>query len=370
MRRFASYVAEWLFGASLLERMGSKMVANANTSTNINTGTNVNMGTEAGADANAEITTNDDADASVKWYLSTGLFLSILFHEKRNNPSPTQTDMLISTANLFDPDFAPRVNEASFKTTASSFCACRSSETRHLPFSDVEAQHEFDRAIRCVRDPDAYIHAVQDMDRLIAKYLDIHSVPHMKQLVKILLWLIEHDAEIDSATELFVSIDGKPITKMQLLQMRTINLPAFLLGVYHFITTSHTANKKGRQAYEYLFTSLGDLHSGKRLTLDRLGDYSCEFELDMTLDPSLPLPAEDEIPEPASEPAAEVLPTPSTSDSSQKPISVKPLRPSSRPSSPPPPAFDSTGLGAKFAVCYAALLTALFIFYFAAQIPT
>jgi hypothetical protein len=64
-------------------------------------------------------------------------------------------------------------------------------------------------------------------------------------LVKRLLELIECDKSINDSDEFYISQDGKPILKSELRSISDICLPAFLLGIWHFIIQNRKDNSIG-----------------------------------------------------------------------------------------------------------------------------
>ena len=124
----------------------------------------------------------------------------------------------------------------SFKVAVSAYLACRSKYSEFLPFTWGEVANEFDN---CIKLEDGYENALTNMLIFVDDFLRYED--KRVKLVKELLELIESDESIDPTDEFCMGYN-LTIQKMELCSQLNselrIYLPAFLLGVWHFIVTN------------------------------------------------------------------------------------------------------------------------------------
>ena len=130
----------------------------------------------------------------------------------------------------------------SFKTYTSNYKACRLSSNEYLPFENTELVDNFDNLVQ-----ENYSEALARMSDFIKTYLADEDYGNW--LVKALLEVIESDTSITD--ELFYIENGsQPYDKKHLLSVEKVELPSFLLGVWHFIVKNRPDNKIGVETYE------------------------------------------------------------------------------------------------------------------------
>lgn len=139
------------------------------------------------------------------------------------------------------PNFvAPAGN--SFKTYTSNYKKCRLSSNEYLPFENVELVDNFDNLVR-----ENYLEALARMSNFIKTYLADEDLGNW--LVKALLEVIESDTSIND--ELFyIEGSNQPYDKKHLLLVEEVDLPSFLLGIWHFIVKNRPDNSVGAATYE------------------------------------------------------------------------------------------------------------------------
>ena len=68
--------------------------------------------------------------------------------------------------------------------------------------------------------------------------------------MKALIDLIQQDDSIEDDVVFLIGRDGQPVRKDRLDDMYKVCLPAFLLGVWHFIVVNRKDNKIGQDTYD------------------------------------------------------------------------------------------------------------------------
>jgi len=154
------------------------------------------------------------------------------------------TDVLIGLIRVAQPDYiAPA--PPTFKQNTSSYKACEISNGTYLPFADGAFISAFDSSIKI-----NYPTALTAMSGFVNSLIDTGSTGKHIKLIRALLELVETDQSIANADMFYVSQDGIPMKKSALCAMTDIYLPAFLLGLWHFIVQNRNDNTIGRVTFE------------------------------------------------------------------------------------------------------------------------
>ena len=138
----------------------------------------------------------------------------------------------------------------------SEYKICKNDGGNIFPFGDSTALSAFDRRVK-----ENYISALSEMCRVTDLLIDTGSAERDITLVKELLALINIDDSIESTQPFYIAANGSPITKASLLQMESICLQAFLLGVWHFAVMRREKNAFGKETIDLWCPSSG---GGKR----------------------------------------------------------------------------------------------------------
>ena len=134
--------------------------------------------------------------------------------------------------------------------------------------------------------------------REISSY--IKNEPVLNKLVRSILELIEKDDTISKNDKFYILPNGKSVSKVAMLLSDTFDLPAFILGVFHYIIVNKIDNKLGLQTYDswyvssgnkkiYKFTSdIGDTYKAITLTIDATAVETAneEIEVEQKQEPS------------------------------------------------------------------------------------
>jgi hypothetical protein len=130
-----------------------------------------------------------------------------------------------------------------FKSVVGTYKSCNTKKSGRLPISYQANISTFDNNIRT-----DYQTRLTLMAELVDKYIDADAKGIW--LIKALLELLEADKTIESEADLFVQQNGAPIKKAALNGIDEYCLPAFLLGVWHYIVKNVTDNGVGQSTYD------------------------------------------------------------------------------------------------------------------------
>lgn len=166
-------------------------------------------------------------------------------HRQGERDGLSDTDMLVGLIKVLYPDYTEPTPSTigTFKTNTSDFKACRISNGTYLPFEDTAA---FDSRVK-----NRYASPLRGMCDFVDKFIDVGtSAEKDMRLVRALLELIEADQSIDNEQMLYVRKNGSAMIKASLCDEVSICLPAFLLGVWHFVLVNRKENTVGRATYD------------------------------------------------------------------------------------------------------------------------
>ena len=151
----------------------------------------------------------------------------------------TQANMLKDLLKVYNPS-TPDQSLQTEKGNATSF-----KQGKNLgvvfPVNEPVARKQFNDAV-CSR----YNSRLKPMEALVEKYLDTET--YKEWLVKAILQLIDEDGEI--ADDALFYVTEKPVEKRNINSLAEYNLPAFLLGVWHYICMNVQNNTVGAQTFQ------------------------------------------------------------------------------------------------------------------------
>lgn len=161
---------------------------------------------------------------------------------KRDGLSEPET--LIGLVRVMYPEYKEPSGRSTFRTNTADYKACRNNGS-NLPFFDQETR-AFDN---CVRSD--YQTALARMCGFVDQFIEVgSSVKRDEELVKALLDLIDTDQSIKDQDAFFACESGQPLTKAFLRSVTSICLPAFLLGVWHFVVVYRQNNTAGKDTFD------------------------------------------------------------------------------------------------------------------------
>lgn len=154
------------------------------------------------------------------------------------------TDVLIGLIRVAQEDYQdPALS--TFSQNTSAYKACELSHGTYLPFSDETFISMFDTRVK-----NEYATALMAMSKFIDAFIDTGVKEKHIRLVKALMELIEADESITNTDPFYVNQDGSRSNKAAMKAMTDVCLPAFLLGVWHFIVLNRKDNSIGRGTFE------------------------------------------------------------------------------------------------------------------------
>lgn len=154
-------------------------------------------------------------------------------------------NMLESLIKVFKPSFSQPSRGKTFDGDTSDYKACKVSYSSNLPFDEEVLIDNFDKRVKT-----EYASLLGEMRTFVYSFLDCEDDTKMKWLTKALVEIIEKDDSIPAGTKLYVYESGVAATKLSLSTETEYNLPALLLGIWHFIVTERKDNESGRDTFE------------------------------------------------------------------------------------------------------------------------
>lgn len=163
------------------------------------------------------------------------------------------------------------------KTIVNNYKRCETSTSAYLPFGDDQVVTAFDTAVRT-----DYQTALNGMIGFVNDFLDMSEAVHKDvNLVRALIDLIQQDQSIKANDEFYTEPNGEKKKKTALGDLKKVCLPAFLLGIWHYIVINRKDNSIGQKTYDAWCPSNGraqrkyTAHMGEGI-LDDLTTYYVE----------------------------------------------------------------------------------------------
>jgi len=186
-------------------------------------------------------------------YLCGGTFFVLLTEAKGRTRTQRQRQQSADTINnknmleylikIYKPTFSQPSYRGTFDGETTNYKACKVSYSFNLPFNDDVLIAAFGNRVKT-----EYASLLEEMKIFVYTFLDYEDKARMTWLTKALLEIIKESVGDD--TKLYAFESGKPVSKQELLTETEYNLPALLLGIWHYIITERKDNEKGRDTYE------------------------------------------------------------------------------------------------------------------------
>lgn len=177
-------------------------------------------------------------------YLCGGVLFFLMAHMKpsagtaRDHQSGLKDDHSDPTV-MQDLIFAVKGSE--YTTAAkdtSNYRECKNNGSVNVPFNDVALCSSYDNAVK-----NDYSDTLKRMSEFVQSHLDSSK---KEWFIKVLLDIIENDADIAETDEFYIECDGLPRTKETIRTTEEFSLPAFLVGIMHYILVNrHDKNILG-----------------------------------------------------------------------------------------------------------------------------
>lgn len=165
-------------------------------------------------------------------------------HYKGERDGLKDPNVLVGLIKVINPDYQEPSGDA-LKGKTNDFKSCKTSTGQYFPFGDTVEVEEFDSRVQT-----AYASALGQMDNFVGQFLETGTaVKKDERLVKALIDLIQQDKSIDAEEEFYILETGEKIKKAALGDLTTVCLPAFLLGVWHYVVVNRKDNQVGKDTY-------------------------------------------------------------------------------------------------------------------------
>lgn len=165
-------------------------------------------------------------------------------HYKGESDGLKDPNVLIGLIKVINPDYVAPAGDA-LKTKTNDFKSCKLSKGEYLPFGNTPEIEEFDHRVQ-----NNYSSALSAMSGFVEQFLETGTaVKKDEHLVKALIDLIQQDVSILGDEEFYILENGKKIKKAALGDLVDVCLPAFLLGVWHYVVVNRKDNQVGQDTY-------------------------------------------------------------------------------------------------------------------------
>lgn len=166
-------------------------------------------------------------------------------HYKGERDGLSDPEVLIGLIKVINTDYQ-EPKEGALKGKTNDFKSCKTSTDQYLPFGNTPEIEVFDERVR-----NEYQDALGAMTEFVALFLETGTkVKKDERLVKALIDLIQHDNSIKLDEEFYIEENDQKIKKTALGGLDDVCLPAFLLGVWHYVVVNRKDNSVGRDTYD------------------------------------------------------------------------------------------------------------------------
>jgi hypothetical protein len=136
--------------------------------------------------------------------------------------------VLSALIRVINPDFK-KPNKDTFDTNTSNYIKCKISRGTYFPFDEPAMIDYFDKLVK-----NDYQAALTNMSDFVNIFIEVGTaVGKDVRLVKALIELIAADESIGGEEQFYSCENGHFITKTDLIEVKEVCLPAFLLGIWH-----------------------------------------------------------------------------------------------------------------------------------------
>lgn len=120
----------------------------------------------------------------------------------------------------------------------SNYRECKNNGSVNVPFNDVALCSSYDNAVK-----NEYSDTLKRMSEFVQSHLDLSK---KEWFIKVILDIVENDADIAETDEFYIVRDGSARTKEAIRTTEEFSLPAFLVGIMHYILVNrHDKNTMG-----------------------------------------------------------------------------------------------------------------------------
>ena len=153
-------------------------------------------------------------------------------------------EVLSGLIRVVNPEFLSPSKDT-FKTNTSNYMKCKISSGTYFPFDEPATIDSFDQRIK-----NDYQKALSAMSHFVNIFIEGGTASGKDvRLVKALIELITADKSIADQDQFYCCEDGQPLIKAKLVEIQELELSAFLLGIWHYITANRKDNTIGAETY-------------------------------------------------------------------------------------------------------------------------
>lgn len=174
-------------------------------------------------------------------------------HYKGDKDGLSDPEVLMGLCKVINPDYK-EVSKETLKGKTNDYKSCKTSTGVYFPFGDTPEVDAFDDRVK-----NHYSEALSSMVTFVEQFIDTgKAVRKDAKLVRALIDLIDQDESIDDDECFFICEDGRAIKKAALGSLKSVCLPAFLLGTWHYISVYRKDNTVGKETYNQWCPSNGN----------------------------------------------------------------------------------------------------------------
>ena len=165
-------------------------------------------------------------------------------HYRGESDGLKDPNVLIGLIKVINPDYVAPAGDA-LKTKTNDFKSCKLSKGEYLPFGNTPEIEEFDHRVQ-----NNYGSALSAMSGFVEQFLETGTAAKKEErLVKALIDLICQDESIRDDEDFYILENGQKIKKAAFGDLVDVCLPAFLLGVWHYVVVNRKDNQVGQNTY-------------------------------------------------------------------------------------------------------------------------
>ena len=166
-------------------------------------------------------------------------------HYAGDSDGLSDSEVMVGLIKVINLDYV-NPGKGKLKTIVNNYKRCETSTSAYLPFGDDQVVAAFDDMVRT-----DYQTALNGMIGFVNDFLDMSEAVHKDvNLVRALIDLIQQDQSIKANDEFYTEPNGEKKKKAALGDLKKVCLPAFLLGIWHYIVINRKDNSIGQKTYE------------------------------------------------------------------------------------------------------------------------
>ena len=185
-------------------------------------------------------------------------------HYKGDSDGLSDPEVLVGLIKVINPAYTNPGKEK-LRAIVNNYKRCETSTSTYFPFDDDQVVTAFDMTVKT-----DYQTSLNGMIKFVNDFLDVNKTIHKDiNLVRALVDLIQQDQSIKASDEFYIEPNGEKKKKAALCDLKEICLPAFLLGVWHYVVINRKDNSVGKKTYDKWCPSTG---GGQRKYTAHMGD--------------------------------------------------------------------------------------------------